>query len=96
MKFSGQGVGAVFEGRCSTLQEFQPGDVLVARITSPDHVAKMVMAGAVVTEIGGALSHAAIVCIEHGIPFVVGAKGAMQLAGMFVRVNPEMGEVEAL
>lgn len=96
MHFTGKGQGAVFQGRCSTLDTFKPGDVLVARMTSPDHVDKIVMAGAVVTEIGGVLSHAAVVCIERGIPFVVGAKGAMALAGQFVRVDPEKGLVEAL
>ncbi|TIC87753.1 pyruvate kinase [Nocardioides sp. GY 10113] len=56
---------------------FQPGDVLVCQTTSPAWTPLLASASAVVTEIGGILSHAAIVAREFGIPAVVAAPGAM-------------------
>ncbi len=53
-----------------------PGDVLVAPITAPAWSVLFAQAGAVVTETGGVLSHAAIVAREHGIPAVLGVGGA--------------------
>ena len=55
------------------LKEFQPGEILVADITTPDWEPVMSTAGAVVTNRGGRTCHAAIVARELGIPAVVGA-----------------------
>jgi pyruvate,water dikinase len=52
------------------------GDVLVAKMTSPDYVPAMKKASAIVTDEGGQTSHAAIVSRELGIPGVVGTKDA--------------------
>ncbi|MDX1619970.1 MAG: PEP/pyruvate-binding domain-containing protein [Nitriliruptorales bacterium] len=52
-----------------------PGDVLVAPITAPAWSVLFAQAGAVVTQTGGVLSHAAIVAREHGIPAVLGVDG---------------------
>ena len=54
--------------------------------------------GALVTDRGGILSHAAIVSREFGIPGVVGTKNASQLIndGDKIRVNGGTGEVEIL
>ncbi len=49
------------------------GDILVTRQTSPEAVPAMVRAGAVVTDLGGILCHAAIVCREFGKACIVGA-----------------------
>lgn len=54
------------------------GDVLVAKMTSPDYVPAMKKASAIVTDEGGQTSHAAIVSRELGIPCVVGTKVATQ------------------
>lgn len=54
------------------------GDVLVSIMTSPDFVPAMKKAAAIVTDEGGATSHAAIVSRELGIPCVVGTKEATQ------------------
>ncbi len=54
----------------------QPGEVLVAPMTSPDWVPTMRRAAAVVTDGGGMTCHAAIVSRELGVPAVVGARNA--------------------
>jgi pyruvate,water dikinase len=51
----------------------QKGDILVAQFTAPAWTPLFSLAGAVVTDIGGALSHAAIVAREYGIPAVLGS-----------------------
>ncbi len=61
------------------INKVKPGDVLVAPMTSPDYVPAMKKASAIVTDQGGATSHAAIVSRELGIPCVVGTKDATKL-----------------
>ena len=51
--------------------QMQPGDVLVAVTTTPAWTALFAMASAVVTDIGGPLSHSSIVAREYGIPAVM-------------------------
>lgn len=58
------------------LNKVMTGDILVARMTSPDYVPAMKKASAIVTDEGGQTSHAAIVSRELGIPCVVGTKEA--------------------
>lgn len=55
------------------LDEFKPGEVLVADTTTPDWEPVMKTAAAIVTNRGGRTCHAAIVARELGIPAVVGA-----------------------
>jgi len=55
---------------------FEPGDVLVTRMTDPDWVPIMKSASAIVTDEGGRTCHAAIVSRELGIPCVVGTSNA--------------------
>jgi pyruvate,water dikinase len=50
----------------------QPGEVLVATITTPAWTSLFVRAAGVVTDIGGPLSHSSIVAREYGIPAVLG------------------------
>jgi phosphoenolpyruvate synthase/pyruvate phosphate dikinase len=54
--------------------------------------------GAIVTDRGGLLSHAAIVAREYGIPGVVGCTDATRvlLDGALVRVDGSLGEVEVV
>lgn len=59
--------------------KFRPGDILVTRMTDPDWVPLMKMAGAIITESGGRTSHAAIVSRELGTPCIVGAAGATKI-----------------
>jgi rifampicin phosphotransferase len=74
----------------------QPGDVLVATTTTPAWTPLFPSLGALVTETGGILSHAAIVAREYGIPAVVGASGATDFVpdGARVRVDGAAGSVE--
>ena len=57
-------------------RELVPGEVLVARFTDPGWTPIFPLASAVVTEIGGMLSHGAVVAREYGIPAVVNVRGA--------------------
>jgi pyruvate,water dikinase len=50
----------------------RPGEVLIAGATTPAWTPLFVMASAVVTDIGGPLSHGSIVAREYGIPAVMG------------------------
>jgi pyruvate,water dikinase len=73
----------------------QRGDVLVTRSTGPTFNVVMPLIGALVTERGGVLSHAAIVSREYGLPGIVGCAGVTTAlkTGMRVRVDGEKGEV---
>lgn len=72
-----------------------PGDVLVCRHTDPAWTPLFQVAAAVVTETGGALSHAAIVAREVEIPAVLGVPEARRvlLEGMLVRVDGTAGSI---
>jgi phosphohistidine swiveling domain-containing protein len=76
----------------------QAGEILVARTTNVGWTPLFPRAAAVVTDIGGSLSHAAIVARELGIPAVVGCGDAtIRLkTGDRVRVDGESGKVEII
>lgn len=77
-------------------QQFQPGEILVCRTTDPTWASLMLLAAAVVVDIGGALSHGAIVARELGIPCIVNTKTGTKrlITGDIVRVNGNSGTVE--
>ena len=75
----------------------EPGDVLVVRATSPAFNSVLAIAGAVVTADGGALSHAAVLARELGIPAVIGVSGALSIPdGQMVEVDPVAGAVRLI
>ena len=76
------------------LAEFRPGEVLVARATTPDWEPVMKSAAAIVTDRGGRTCHAAIVARELGVPAVVGLGDATTelKTGMPVTVDCAEGE----
>jgi pyruvate,water dikinase len=77
------------------MKQFQPGEVLITRITDPDWEPIMRMASAIVTEQGGKTSHAAIVSRELGTPCIVGAAKARQVikTGEEVTISCAEGEI---
>jgi pyruvate,water dikinase len=62
--------------RESDFERIRSGDVLVCKVTTPAWSPLFAIAGAVVTETGSLLSHAAIVAREHGIPTVIATGNA--------------------
>lgn len=75
--------------------EFEAGDVLFARTVDPGWAPVLACAGAVVLDIGGVLSHGAVVARELGVPCVVNVKVGTERAvsGTAVTVDGSAGEV---
>lgn len=71
----------------------RPGDVLVAVTTTPAWTPLFAMASAVVTDIGGPLSHSSIVAREYGIPAVMAAGSATRRisGGQIITVDGSKG-----
>ena len=102
----GDGIGtAVYRGRAcvatdpgDAFDRMAPGDVLVALGTAPAYNLALSIAGALVVEEGGLVSHAAVMARELGLPTVVGAGGAMAQIpdGASVEVDPVAGRVRVL
>lgn len=82
----------------SELEHFQPGEVLVTEHTDIGWTPVFLVAGAVVTELGGPLSHAAIVAREYGVPAVVNVGSALgEIAtGDELEVDGDLGVVRVL
>jgi len=78
--------------------EVEPGDILVAHTTDPSWASIMFLCQALVVDIGGLLSHAAVVARELGIPCVMGTQqGTRTLrTGDRCRVDGSAGTVEVL
>lgn len=78
--------------------ELEPGEVLVCHTTDPSWVSLFHYAAAVVIDIGGAMSHGAIVARELGVPCVINTgDGSRRLhSGDLVRVDADQGTVERL
>jgi len=75
--------------------QMQPGDILVAEITTPAWTPLFAMAAGIVTDIGGPLSHGSIVAREYGIPAVLGTGVATQRiqSGQTITVDGGDGSV---
>jgi nucleoside-diphosphate-sugar epimerase/phosphohistidine swiveling domain-containing protein len=84
--------------RPETIDELEPGEILVAEATDVGYTAAFSYAAAVVTELGGPMSHAAVVAREFGIPCVVDAQGATRRLppGALVEVDGSSGEIQVL
>ncbi|MFO0627820.1 MAG: PEP-utilizing enzyme [Polyangiales bacterium] len=78
--------------------DLRPGEVLVTSVADVGWTPLFLVASAVVTELGGALSHAALVAREYGVPFVANVGGATHAlrTGDVVRVDGAAGVVERL
>jgi pyruvate,water dikinase len=71
------------------------GEIMVCTMTAPPWTPLFAVAGALVTETGGMLSHPSIVAREYGIPCVVGARNAMKRIrdGQMITVDGDEGIV---
>ncbi len=80
------------------IPELEEGEILVASITAPSWAPVFGKIGAAVTDIGGMMSHAAIVCREYGLPAVTGtAYGTRNImTGQRLRVDGSNGTVTIL
>jgi pyruvate,water dikinase len=80
------------------LGEVEDGEILVATITAPSWGPIFGKIKAAVTDIGGMMSHAAIVCREYGLPAVTGTgSGSTTIkTGQLIRVDGTAGRVEIL
>ncbi|MEK7072582.1 MAG: PEP-utilizing enzyme, partial [Patescibacteria group bacterium] len=78
--------------------KMQTGDVLISTMTTPDFVVLMHKAGAIITDIGGMLCHAAIVSREIDKPCIIGTKFATQVLkdGDIVEVDADKGIVKII
>jgi phosphohistidine swiveling domain-containing protein len=103
IKGAGTSVGQVTAPACvlhgpEDFSQMQPGCVLVAKITTPAWTPLFAMAAAVVTDIGGPLSHGSIVAREYGIPAVMGTGVATRWiqTGQTITVDGSAGTVTLL
>lgn len=80
------------------LSEIQPGEILVAPVTAPSWAPVFGKIAATVTDIGGMMSHASIVCREYGLPAVTGTGNASSTirTGQRLRVDGGAGTVTLL
>ena len=76
----------------------KPGDILVCRSSNVSWIPLFTIAAAVVTDVGGSLSHAAVVAREFGVPAVVGCGVALSTLrdGQLVEVDGDSGTVRPL
>src|SRR3989475_1063138 len=72
-----------------------PGEILVAPSTDPGWTPLFLTAGGLVMEMGGAISHGAVVAREYGIPAVVGVAGAIERisTGQQITVDGAAGKI---
>lgn len=80
------------------IDRFKKGDILVTKATSPAWTPLIHASSAVITDLGGSLSHAAIVSREYGIPAVVGTKDATKKIkdGSKITVDGTKGEIDTI
>lgn len=90
----GQGRAKILETH-TQMNQFQPGDVLVADMTDPDWEPVMKHAAAIITNRGGRTCHAAIVARELGIPAVVGCGNATNIIANNTDVTVSCAEGDA-
>jgi phosphoenolpyruvate synthase/pyruvate phosphate dikinase len=78
--------------------DLEPGDILVTAFTDPSWTPLFVANKGLVTEIGGLMTHGAVIAREYGLPAVVGVQHATRLIrdGQRIRVHGTEGYVEIL
>src|SRR5438067_2265342 len=78
--------------------DLEPGDILVTAYTDPSWTPLFVSIRGLVTEVGGLMTHGAVIAREYGLPTVVGVENATKLIkdGQQIRVHGTEGYVEIL
>jgi pyruvate,water dikinase len=78
--------------------DIEEGDILVTAFTDPSWTPVFVSVKGLVTEVGGMMTHGAVIAREYGLPAVVGVENATKLIkdGQRIRVNGAEGYVEIL
>ncbi len=91
-------VKIVMSSDMSSLNDVKEGNVLVSDTTNPDMTPAMKKVVAIITDMGGVTSHAAIVTRELKIPCIVGTRNATQILkdGMNVEVDAFNGTIKIL
>lgn len=91
----------VIEGRARIIlniedAELEEGDILVTSFTDPSWTPLFLSIKGLVTEVGGLMTHGAVIAREYGLPAVVGVENATRLIknGQRIRVNGTDGYVE--
>ncbi|HCI80228.1 MAG TPA: phosphoenolpyruvate synthase, partial [Ktedonobacter sp.] len=93
----------VIEGRARVIfnledADLEDGDILVTSFTDPGWTPLFVSIKGLVTEVGGLMTHGAVIAREYGLPAVIGVENATRLIkdGQRIRVNGTEGHVEIL
>jgi len=93
----------VIEGRARVIlnmedADLEEGDILVTSFTDPSWTPLFVSIKGLVTEVGGLMTHGAVIAREYGLPAVVGVEDATKRIkdGQRIRVNGTDGYVEVL
>ncbi|AEG60444.1 phosphoenolpyruvate synthase [Desulforamulus ruminis] len=93
----------VIEGRAHVIlnmedADLEDGDILVTSFTDPSWTPLFVSIKGLVTEVGGRMTHGAVIAREYGLPAVVGVENATKLIkdGQRIRVNGTEGYVEII
>lgn len=93
----------VAEGRARVIlnveeADLEEGDILVTTFTDPSWTPLFVSIKGLVTEVGGLMTHGAVIAREYGLPAVVGVENATKLIkdGQQIRVHGTEGYVEIL
>ncbi|MGF9966914.1 phosphoenolpyruvate synthase [Bacillus rhizoplanae] len=93
----------VIEGRARVIlnmedADLEDGDILVTSFTDPSWTPLFVSIKGLVTEVGGLMTHGAVIAREYGLPAVVGVEDATKLIkdGQRIRVNGAEGYIEIL
>ena len=91
------------EGRARVIRDManaaiEPGDILVTAFTDPSWTPLFIGLAGLVTEVGGLMTHGAVIAREYGLPAVVGVERATRLIrdGQRIRVHGTAGYVEIL
>jgi pyruvate,water dikinase len=92
------GRACVAEDPAAAFARFEPGDILITAGTCPAWNTLLAVAGGVVTEEGGPLSHAAVIARELGLPALIGCAEAMAQIpdGATVELDVAAGSVRVL